>query len=47
MMKAGGEDKIIKDLQRAGTLDSEGLPVEGGSPSMKLPEAGNLEEKKD
>ena len=37
MMKAGGEDKVVKKLIKAGTLDSEGMPLGGeASPGMKL-----------
>ena len=50
MMKAGGEDKVISALKRAGTLDSDGFPVGGdGSPGMKLKQdmaAANDEEQK-
>ena len=49
MMQAGGEEKIIKELKKAGTLDSDGFPIGDASPSLKLKEdilKGNFEEKK-
>ena len=48
MMKSGGEDKIIAELKRAGTLDSDGFPVGGSaSPGVKLGKVDStLEEEK-
>ena len=39
MMQAGGEQKIIKQLIKQGSLDKDGMPV-------KLEEPGKLEEEK-
>ena len=37
MMKAGGEEKVLNQLKRAGTLDSDGIPIgQDASPGMKL-----------
>ena len=37
MMKSGGEEKVVKELIKAGTLDSDGMPHAGDiSPSLKL-----------
>ena len=50
MMKSGGEDKIMAELKRAGTLDSDGYPVGDASPGAKLKkdiDAANEEEKKE
>ena len=39
MMQAGGEEKVIKELIRAGSLDPEGLPhPEDVSPSLRMKE---------
>ena len=50
MMRAGGEEKVINQLKRAGTLDSDGHPVGGeASPGLKLKQdmaAANDEENK-
>ena len=49
MMRAGGEDKVISVLKKAGTLDSDGYPVDA-SPSTKMKAdlaAQNEEEKKE
>ena len=35
MMRAGGEDKVINQLKRAGTLDSDGYPIDA-SPGAKM-----------
>ena len=36
-MRAGGEEKVINALKRAGTLDSDGFPIGGdASPGLKL-----------
>ena len=36
MMQAGGEEKIVKELIRAGSLDTSGLPDQ--SPELKMKE---------
>ena len=33
MMQSGGEEKIVKELIRAGSLDPDGMPI--GSPGVK------------
>ena len=39
MMQAGGEEKVIKELIRAGSLDPDGLPhPEDISPGLKMKE---------
>ena len=51
MMQAGGEEKVIKQLIRAGTLDSEGNPIGVASPGLKmkqdLMDQNDQEEKKE
>ena len=36
MMQAGGEEKIVKELIRAGSLDPDGLPIGDASPGLKM-----------
>ena len=49
MMRAGGEEKVINQLKRAGTLDSDGYPVDQSPGSRQKADlaAKNEEEKKE
>ena len=49
MMRAGGEDKVINALKRAGTLDSDGYPIDASPGARQKADlaAKNEEEKKE